>query len=421
MTQTAPPGPVDAAGAGTAAGRPWLSIIGVGEDGVEGLCAAARQAVETAATVYGGKRHLRLLESLIRGRAVSWPSPIRSAIPEIAALRGSPVAVLASGDPFHYGIGSVLAESIAAAEMTVFPAPSSLALAAGRLGWAVQDAEIVSLCGPPPETLLPSLQPGRRVLVLSADETTPETVARLLAGHGFGASRMTVLEALGGPDERLRECRADTFDLTDVARLNLIAIRVAAAPDARVVPVGAGLADRLFETDGMLTKREIRAVTLSSLAPRAGELLWDIGAGSGSVAIEWLLAHPANRAVGIERRADRAALARKNATALGVPRLEIVMGEAPDALDGLPTPDAVFVGGGIAGAGVLDAAWRALPPGGRLAANSVTLDSDLALGAFAKESGGTLTRLSVERLDRIGGAQGFRPAMTVTQLQAIKP
>ncbi len=398
-----------------------MSIIGVGEDGVEGLCAAARQAVEAAETVYGGKRHLRLLDSLIRGRAVPWPSPIRSAIPEIEALRGSRVAVLASGDPFHYGIGSVLAECIAAAEMTVFPAPSSLALAAGRLGWAVQDAEIVSLCGPPPETLLPRLQPDRRVLVLSADETTPQTVARLLAGHGFGASRMTVLEVLGGPDERIRECRADGFDLTGISRLNLIAIRVAAAPDARVVPAGAGLADRLFETDGMLTKREIRAVTLSSLAPRAGELLWDIGAGSGSVAIEWLLAHPANRAVGIERREDRAALARNNAAALGVPRLEIVMGEAPGALEGLPAPDAVFVGGGIATDGLLGTAWRALPPGGRLVANSVTLDSDLVLGAFAKEAGATLTRLSVERLDRIGGMHGFRPAMTVTQLQAVKP
>jgi len=398
-----------------------LSIIGVGEDGVEGLSPAARRAVSEAAVVYGGRRHLRLVESLIQGRAVPWPSPIRDAIPEIAALKGSPVAVLASGDPFHYGIGSVLAESIAADEMVVFPAPSSLALAAGRLGWAVQDAEIVSLCGPPPETLLPHLQPNRRVFVLSADATTPQVVARLLTGRGFGASRMTVLEALGGPDERVRDCRAEAFDLADIARLNLMAIAVEAAPDARVVSAGAGLADSLFETDGMLTKREIRAVTLSSLAPRAGEQLWDIGTGSGSVAIEWLLAHPANRAVGIERRADRAALARKNAAAFGVPRLEIVAGAAPGALSGLPAPNAIFVGGGIASEGVLEFAWRALPLGGRLVANSVTLDSDRVLSAFVKENDATLTRLSVERLDRIGGLQGFRPAMTVTQLRAVKP
>ena len=411
---------MDAPGVETAAGRRWLSIIGVGEDGVEGLCASARRAVAEAEAVYGGRRHLRLLEGLIRGRAVPWPSPIRSTIPEIEALRGSPIAVLASGDPFHYGVGSVLAQRIAAGEMAVFPAPSSFALAAGRLGWALQDTEIVSLCGLPLETLLPHLQPNRSVLALSADEMTPVAVARLLNGHGFGASRMIVLEALGGPNERIRECRADAFDLADIARLNLMAISVKSAPDARIVPAGAGLADRLFETDGMLTKREIRAVTLSSLAPRAGELLWDIGAGSGSIAIEWLLAHPANCAVGIERRKDRAALARKNAAALGVPRLEIVPGEAPGALEGLSAPDAVFVGGGIATGGALGAAWRALRPGGRLVANGVTLDSDLALGAFAKESGGTLTRLSVERLGRIGGVQGFRPAMTVTQLLAIK-
>lgn len=417
MTPSPSPAPVEAAGTG----RRWLSIIGVGEDGVEGLGAAARQAVAAAGVVYGGKRHLRLVESLIRGRAAPWPSPIRSAIPEIAALRGTAVAVLASGDPFHYGIGSVLAESVAAEEMAVFPAPSSLALAAGRLGWAVQDAEIVSLCGPPPETLLPGLQPGRRVLVLSADETTPPAVAALLTQRGFGASSMTVLEALGGPDERIREGRADSFALADIARLNLIAIAVEAAPDARALPVAAGLADRLFETDGMLTKREIRAVTLSGLAPGAGDLLWDIGAGSGSVAIEWLLAHRANRAVGIERRDDRAALARKNAAALGVPRLDIVVGAAPDALEDLPAPDAVFVGGGIAAEGLLQAAWRALPSGGRLVANSVTLESDLALGAFVQETGGTLTRLSVERLDRIGGLHGFRPAMTVTQFRAVKP
>ena len=417
MTPSGSPAPIETAGCG----RRWLSIIGVGEDGVEGLGAAARQAVANAETVFGGKRHLRLIENSIRGEAVAWPSPIRSVIPKIEALRGTPVAVLASGDPFHHGIGSVLAESISAAEYSVFPAPSSFALAAGRMGWAVQDADLLSLCGHSVETLLPRLQPSRRLLVLSADETTPQTVARLLTGKGFGASQITVLEALGGPAERIRESRAEGFDLPDIARLNLMAICVAAAPEARVIPAGAGLDDRLFDSDGMLTKREIRAVTLSSLAPRAGERLWDIGAGSGSVAIEWLLAHPANRAVGVERRNDRAARARKNAAALGVPHLEIVVGEAPGAMASLPAPDAVFIGGGIAGEGVLEAAWRALPSGGRLVANSVTLESDLALGAFVGQTGGTLTRLSVERLDRIGGMQGFRPAMTVTQLRATKP
>lgn len=417
MTPPGSPAPTESAGSI----RRWLSIIGVGEDGVEGLSAAAKQAVGDAEVVFGGRRHLRLLASLIRGETVAWPSPIRSAIPKIAAMRGTRVVVLASGDPFHHGIGSVLAEAVEADETTVFAAPSSFSLAAGRLGWALQDTGLVSLCGHPPETLLPHLQPARRVLVLSADETTPASVARLLHDNGFGPSQVVVMEALGGPAERVRACRADTFDLPEIARLNTMAITVEASAGARVIPMGAGLDDRLFENDGMLTKREIRAVTISSLAPRAGELLWDIGTGSGSIAIEWLLAHPANRAVGLERREDRAARARENAASLGVPHLEVVVGEAPSALGSLPAPDAVFVGGGIAREGVLEAAWNALSSGGRLVANSVTLESDLALGAFIARVGGTLTRLSVERLDRIGEMQGFRPAMTVTQLRATKP
>ncbi len=416
MTPSGSPAPTEIAGPV----RRWLSIIGVGEDGVEGLSAAARRAVEDAEMVFGGQRHLRLLSSLIRGETVAWPSPIRSAIPKIEALRGTRVAVLASGDPFHHGIGSLLTEAVAADETAVFAAPSSFSLAAGRMGWAVQDTGLVSLCGHPVETIFPHLQPSRRLIVLSADETTPNAVARLLSRHGFGASRIAVLEALGGPSERVRECRADAFDLADVARLNTMAIAVEAEREARVIPVGAGLDDALFETDGMLTKREIRAVTLSSLAPRAGDLLWDIGTGSGSVAIEWLLAHPANRAVGVERREDRAARARENAAALGVPRLEVVVGEAPGALASLPAPDAVFIGGGIARDGTLEVAWDALSSGGRLVANSVTLESDMVLGGFVGKAGGTLTRLSVERLDRIGGMQGFRPAIAVTQLRATK-
>ena len=417
MTPSSSPAPMETA----SNVRRWLSIIGVGEDGVEGLSSAARRAVSEAETVFGGRRHLRLLANLIRGETVSWPSPIRSAIPKIEALRGRRVAILASGDPFHHGIGSVLAEAVEVDETTVFPAPSSFSLAAGRLGWALQDTGLVSLCGHPVEILLPHLQPARRLLVLSADETTPLSVAALLNDNGFGASLIVVMEALGGPAERIRTCRADIFDLSEIARLNTMAITVEASAGARIIPAGAGLDDRLFETDGMLTKREIRAVTVSCLAPRAGEFLWDIGTGSGSVAIEWLLTHPANRAVGVERRDDRAARARENATSLGVPHLEVVVGEAPGALGALPAPDAVFVGGGIAREGMLETAWNAISPGGRLVANSVTLESDLALGEFVGRMGGSLTRLSVERLDRIGEMQGFRPAMTVTQLRATKP
>jgi precorrin-6Y C5,15-methyltransferase (decarboxylating) len=401
--------------------RPWLAIVGIGEDGVDGLGAAARSLIADAAYVFGGKRHLALAAPLIHGEAVAWPSPMAEAMPRIAALRGQPVTVLASGDPLNYGIGARLAEVFGGEERIVVPALSAFSLAAARLGWSLPDADTHSLCGQPIETLIPLLRPSRRLLVLSADETTPAAVAQLLNARGFGPTRLHLLEALGGPAELVRTARADAFDLDRIGRLNMLGIEVEAGPDARVVPLGAGLDDSLFGSDGMLTKREIRAVTLSSLEPHAGGLLWDIGTGSGSIAIEWLLQHPANRAVAIEARPDRAQRAAENAVALGVPRLRVVEGAAPDALAGLPRPDAVFVGGGASVAGVLDAAWAALPSGGRLVANSVTVETDAALTDALGRFGGTLTRLSVERLDKLGTMHGFRPAMTVTQWKVRKP
>ena len=400
--------------------QPWLSIIGVGEDGVEGLNAAARQCVSEAAHVFGGKRHLALVASLINGEAIPWPSPISEALPRILALRGSQVAVLASGDPFHHGVGSLLAKDVPDGERIAFPAPSSFSLAAARMGWALQEVDTHSLCGRPLETLIPRLQPGRRLLVLSADENTPRAVAGLLNTRGFGSSLMHVHEAMGGSRERSRESVAHSFDLDDIAGLNLLAIELVAAPDAQIVPLAAGLEDGRFETDGMLTKRDIRAITLSALEPNTGGMLWDIGTGSGSIAIEWLLAHPANRAVGLDRHQDRADGARRNAVALGVPHLEVVVGAAPAALGGLPAPDAVFIGGGATEDGVLSTAWHALIPGGRLVANSVTVETDRAVMAAVEEYGGTLTRISVERLDRLGTLHAFRPAMTVTQWRAKK-
>ena len=401
--------------------QPWLSIIGVGEDGVEGLNAAARQCISAAAYVFGGKRHLALVAPLVKGEAVPWPSPMSEALPRLLDLRGSPVAVLASGDPFHHGVGSLLAKKLPEGEYASHPAPSSFSLAAARMGWALQDIDTHSLCGRPLETLIPRFQPGRRLLVLSADETTPRAVAGLLSQRGFGASVVHVHEALGGAHERSRKCAAGQFDLEDIARLNLLAIELVAGPEARVLPLAPGLADEDFITDGMLTKRDIRAITLSSLAPNAGGLLWDIGTGSGSIAIEWLLAHPANRAIGLDRREDRAAGARQNATALGVPHFDVIIGDAPAALEGLAAPDAIFIGGGATDDGVITAAWQALIPGGRLVANSVTVDSDQALLAAVEEYGGTLTRISVEKLDRLGNMQAFRPALTVTQWRAKKP
>jgi precorrin-6Y C5,15-methyltransferase (decarboxylating) len=398
----------------------WLAIVGIGEDGAEGLSPAARALIANATLVIGGKRHLALADGLPRGEHKTWPSPIGQSIPEILAHRGEPVAVLASGDPYCFGVGAMLSAHVPAAEIICVPAPSSLSLACARLGWALDDVATVSLCGRAIETLAPALQPGRRVLALSADATTPAAIARYLAQRGFRESVMHVLEALGGPRERVRNTSAERFGFNDVEALNLIAIEVEAGPGATIIPLSTGLPDEMFEHDGQLTKREIRAVTLSSLSPRAGEVLWDIGCGSGSVAIEWLLRHPSTKAVGVECDPLRAARAARNAAELGVPRLEIVTGEALTSLDALPSPDAIFVGGGGEPA-LLDKAYAALNPGGRIVANAVTLDTEAALLAAHGRVGGTLTRLSVQRLDAVGGKQAFRPAMTVTQWSATKP
>jgi precorrin-6Y C5,15-methyltransferase (decarboxylating) len=398
----------------------WLALVGLGEDGIEGLVPAAKALIANATLVVGGKRQLALADGLPRAERMTWISPIAETIPAILAHRGRPVAVLASGDPYCFGIGALLAAHVPPEETICLPAPSSLSLACARLGWALDELATVSLCGRPLQTLAPLLQPNRRVLALSADATTPASVANYLVERGFERSVLHVLECLDGPRERVRRTTAERFGFNDVEALNLVAIEVEAGPGARIIPLASGLPDTMFEHDGQLTKREIRAVTLSSLAPRAGELLWDIGCGSGSVAIEWLLRHPSTRAIAIERDPIRAGRAARNGLELGVPRLEVVTGEAPQALGALAAPDAVFIGGG-GDAQMIETAWTALKAGGRLVANAVTLATERALLAAQATHGGTLTRLSVQRLDAVGDKQAFRPAMTVTQWSAVKP
>jgi precorrin-6Y C5,15-methyltransferase (decarboxylating) len=411
----------------TAASRRWLSIVGIGEDGVDGLSAVARGLVSGAAIVFGGKRHLALAAPLIRGAALPWPSPFDRVAQEVLAQRGRAVCVLASGDPFMHGVGAVLARRIDAQEMLVMPAPSAFSLTAARLGWALQETALVSLHARALDFVRPHLQPGARVIALTSDGAAPAALARLLDDTGFGGSRLIVLEALGGPRERLRATTAAAFDLRDVDALNTVAIEVAAAPGARVIPRTAGIADGLFEHDGQITKREIRAMTLSALAPRRGEWLWDIGAGAGSVAIEWMLADPSLRATAVEARVDRAARIRRNAAAFGVPALDIVAGEAPAALANLPCPDAVFIGGGAGDPGVLDAAVTALRPGGRLVVNAVTLATEGLLIARHATLGGELTRIAVARAAPVGRSphaqspMAWRPALPVTQWTWTKP
>lgn len=400
--------------------KPWLSIIGVGEDGVEGLGRAARERITAAALVIGGRRHLDLIEPLIDGETLTWASPLTDTIPRLVARRGQPTVVLASGDPFLYGVGATLVRHLSRDEMDVFPHPSSLTLAAARLGWATQDCAIVSLAGRAIATLRPALQPGGRVLALSADAKTPAQVCAALTGWGFGDSRVTVLEALGGPRERVRAQRARHFELADVTALNLLAIEVTAEPDALVIPHAAGLPDDWFEHDGQITKREIRAVTLSSLRPYAGALLWDVGCGSGSVSIEWLLAHPGTNAIALDHHAERAARAARNAERLGVPRIDVRVGRAPQALAELPTPDAVFLGGGARDRALLDTLWSALRPGGRLVVNAVALESQQTVTSAWQHYGGEILRLSVERVGRLGDLHALRPAIPVLHWTAIK-
>jgi len=404
-----------------AAPRRWLSIVGIGEDGVEGLTPVARSLVSGAEIVFGGKRHLALAAPLIRGAARPWPSPFEGAVAEVLAQRGRPICVLASGDPFVYGVGSVLARHVPPEETVVMSAPSAFSLAAARLGWPLPETALVSLHARALDLVRSHLQPGARVLALTSDGAGPAALASLLADGGFGPSRLTVLEALGGPHERLRTTTAAQFDLDGIGDLNTVAIEVEAGPHARIIARATGLSDALFEHDGQITKREMRAVTLSSLAPRRGELLWDIGAGAGSVAIEWMLADALMRAIAIEARTDRASRIARNAAALGVPGLEVVEGEAPAALSGLVRPDAIFIGGGVRNPGVLDRAITALRPGGRLVVNAVTLATEGLLIARHAAIGGELIRIAIARADALGGEAGWRPALPVTQWVWTKP
>jgi precorrin-6Y C5,15-methyltransferase (decarboxylating) len=400
--------------------RPWLAVVGLGEDGRAGLSPAAQAALDGAELVVGGARHLRLAQPLA-GETLAWPSPLSDAYPAILARRGRPTCVLATGDPFFYGVGAELARLVPAAEMACFPQASAFSLAAARLGWSLPDCACVSLHGRALERIVPHLQPGARVLALSWDGSTPARLAALLAERGFGASAVTVLEALGGPRERVRHAQAAGFDLAAVDPLNTVAVAVRAEPGARVVTLAPGLDDAWFEHDGQLTKAEVRALTLSALAPRAGERLWDVGGGAGSVGIEWCLRHPRNRAVAIEERPERAARIARNARALGVPEIKVVVGRAPEALAGLAPPDAVFIGGGLTDAGVFEAAWAALPPGGRLVANAVTLETEARLAALFAQHGGRLRRIAVARAEPVGGMHGWRSAMPVTQWTLAKP
>lgn len=405
---------------GATPGR-WLTIIGIGEGGLDDLSPRAHALIHAAELVFGGARHLALAERLILGQAVPWPSPFDPAMTALCAARGRRVCVLASGDPFLFGVGATIARRIDAAEMEVLPSPSAFSLAAARLGWPLGEVETISLHGRARDRLRPLLHPDARILALTSDADEPFHIASLLTEAGFGQSTLTLLEALGGPREHIRHFRAESFDPASIDPLNVMAITVADAPGARIIPLANGRPDDLFEHHGQITKREVRAVTLALLSPRRGELLWDIGAGSGSIGIEWMLSHPSMQAIAIEPREDRLARIARNAAIMGVPGLAIIRGSAPDALRDLPMPDAIFIGGGATVPGVMEAATGALRSGGRLVANAVTLETEAVLLDHYARMGGNLTRIAVSRADPVGGMTGWRSAMPVTIWAWEKP
>jgi precorrin-6Y C5,15-methyltransferase (decarboxylating) len=402
-------------------GPPPILVVGIGADGWAGLAPASCAAVGRAEVLLGSARQLALVPPSVTARRVPWPSPLSEALPGLLEEHaGRDVVVLASGDPMLSGIGTTLTRLLGADRLRVLPAPSSVSLACARLGWAVEETPVVTLVGRPLELLHPHVQPGRRVLVLGSDGDTPAQVAALLTARGYGASVLTVLGDLGGPDEEVRTGAAATWSRPGPA-LAVTAMECRADPGTAPLPTTPGLPDDAYESDGQLTKSDVRAVTLARLVPVPGRLLWDVGAGSGSIGIEWMRAHPASRAVAVEASAERAGRIASNAARLGVPYLQVVRGRAPAALSGLPAPDAVFVGGGLTTPGLVEECWAALPAGGRLVANAVTVESEAVVAAWFGRVGGELVRVGVQRAEPVGTFTGWKAAMPVTIWSVTKP
>lgn len=412
--------------------KKWLRIIGIGEDGWDDLAAGSKELLYEAEIVFGGERHLKMIPEDWEGERIVWPSPIRDAVTKIVSWRpaesgsGKIVAVMASGDPLCYGIAAKLLRHLPIEEIWIKPALTTFSLICSRVGWSLPDVETLTIHGRPVEMLHPFVQPGAKLLVLNKDEGSPKQTAKLLTARGFGKSRITVLEHLGGIKERQFSGKADSWTHPEGATLNAMALECIPESNATILSRIPGLPDEAFFHDGQLTKREIRAVSLSRLMPVVDQVLWDVGAGCGSVAIEWMRTSPRCRAVAIEKSKSRLKLIKQNSQELGVPMLQIISGSAPEVLGDLPAPDAVFIGGGLSSGNLLETCWNALKPGGRLVANAVTLEGEQKLLQWQnKNSGksgasGDLTRLSISRAEKIGRFQGWKEIRSVIQLAVIK-
>jgi len=394
-----------------------IVVVGIGADGWDGLGASARRAVLGADEVIGSERQLALLPDDAPPRR-RWPSPLQPLLDELLARDCGTTCVLASGDPMLHGIGATLARR--GASLTVIPHPSAFALACARLAWPAADVDLVSAVARPADAVAALLQPRRRIVAYVTGADGAARIAAVLRDRGYGPSRLTVLEQLGAAGERRVDATADDYDAA-ADPLHVVAIECAAAAGTPLHQRSPGLPDDAYEHDGQLTKRPVRAITLAALGPAPRALLWDVGAGSGSIGIEWLRAEPTARAIAVEPRDDRADRVMRNATTLGVPHLELVRGEAPDALVGLEPPDAIFIGGGLTAPGVLDACWDALAPAGRLVANAVTLESEQVAVAARERLGGDLVRIDIAHAAPIGGFTGWRPQMALVQWSVRKP
>jgi precorrin-6Y C5,15-methyltransferase (decarboxylating) len=397
--------------------RTPVVVVGIGADGWTGLGEAARAALQAAETIIGSERQLALLPSL-RATLRPWPSPIDALLEELVAGGDASVCVLASGDPMLHGIGATLARRLPAEQLIVHPHPSAFALACARLGWPAAEVELLSTVARAPETVARLLAPGRRLVVYTAGATGASEVAGVLCERGYGPSRLIVLERLGGPAERIQEGTAQEWGEARADPLHCVAIECRVEAGTQPLPLIAGLPDEVYDSDGQLTKRHVRAVTLAALAPMPGALLWDVGAGSGSIAIEWLRAEASAASIAIEARDDRADRIEANALRLGVPALRVIRGRAPAALDGLPAPDAAFIGGGLTATGLIERCWEALAPGGRIVANAVTLEGEQALLAARDAHGGELVRIAISHAEPIGSFQAWRAQLPVVQWSA---
>ncbi|MBD2384337.1 precorrin-6y C5,15-methyltransferase (decarboxylating) subunit CbiE [Cylindrospermum sp. FACHB-282] len=398
----------------------WLSIVGIGEDGLEGLSAIALSLIRQANIIVGGDRHLAMLPPDDQRLKIPWTSPISAAVEEIIQRRGELICILASGDPLCYGIGVTLTRRIPIEEITIIPAPSAFSLACARLGWSLTEVETLSLCARPPALLKSYIYPGGKLLILSEGKETPGIVAEILTKSGYGDSKITVLERMGGIEERIVESFAASWKETEIAALNAIAIDCIADAGVMALSRLPGLQDFAYHHDGQLTKREVRAITLSTLAPLPGELLWDVGAGCGSISVEWMRSHPRCRAIAIEQNSSRLNYISDNAASLGTPNLQIIPGKAPDVLKDLPKPDAIFIGGGVTAPGLFDICWEALRPGGRIVANVVTIEGEQTLFQWYEKVGGNFTRIAIQRAEPIGKFLGWRGMATVTQWVGVK-